>query len=642
MLLIIGINFSFGQSAPNSLKYQAVLRNSNGFPIQNSTYQFRVSIIADSASGTLCWQELHSKVTSQLGEVIIFIGTGSSTQQGIFPSFDLINWNIDSMFIKIELNNGSGIFMDHATYKFNSDFYSLFSSFTKSTIHDSLINITGVIVSQKSQGDHLIFNGQFWENQNIFFSDSVQFSFGSASTIHCDTSLFTSGLLILPDSVIFSNFSDSSSNSFTSNFTTQSANSFLSDTADFAISFLQQNWNLSGNFLGPGQFLGTTNSQHFKLLTNATDRLLFNGSSGNLSFASNLDSASFSANLIDGFLYSGIGGTYNSPPSSSLFCFFPSKSSLRIGLANGNQFDSINIKNYSSAIGENVTAGEYGFSVGHEISSAGENAIVFGKNSFINITGTASGGTCLSVGDSNIVSSGGRSILLGRNLNTNSLATHVLGWKSSATSSVSLAMGTNCSASSGYSFVLGVNASSSNRTGTFVFSGSSPNVFSSALNNSFNVRAQGGVFLWSDSLQTLGVALLPGSGSWSSVSDMKKKKAIKKLDYESVLLKFKKIEVKYWTYKDQSNSIKHMGVLAQDFHKIFRVGEDSETISVVDADGVVAAGIKGLINRIDNLNFISSSTSEINLIYETLTEDFKKQSDKLQVLESEINNIKDK
>ena len=49
-----------------------------------------------------------------------------------------------------------------------------------------------------------------------------------------------------------------------------------------------------------------------------------------------------------------------------------------------------------------------------------------------------------------------------------------------------------------------------------------------------------------------------------------------------------------WNYKAQVASTRHIGPMAQDFAKAFKVGEDERRISTVDADGVALA--RDLIN----------------------------------------------
>ena len=46
-----------------------------------------------------------------------------------------------------------------------------------------------------------------------------------------------------------------------------------------------------------------------------------------------------------------------------------------------------------------------------------------------------------------------------------------------------------------------------------------------------------------------------------------------------------------WQYKGQDR--RHIGPMAQDFHKAINLGDDDKTIAAIDADGVALAAIKG-------------------------------------------------
>ena len=45
-----------------------------------------------------------------------------------------------------------------------------------------------------------------------------------------------------------------------------------------------------------------------------------------------------------------------------------------------------------------------------------------------------------------------------------------------------------------------------------------------------------------------------------------------------------------WQYRGEAR--RHIGPMAQDFHKAFNLGDDDKTIATIDADGVALAAIK--------------------------------------------------
>ncbi len=138
--------------------------------------------------------------------------------------------------------------------------------------------------------------------------------------------------------------------------------------------------------------------------------------------------------------------------------------------------------------------------------------------------------------------------------------------------------------------------------GAFVWAdatgGNSAPVFPSVADNEFAARATGGVrFVTAvdgSGNPTAGVSLASGGGSWSSISDRNAKANFAPVDGRKVLMQLAAIPIETWNYKTQQPSIRHMGPMAQDFHDVFKVGEDDKHITTIDADGVTMAAIQGL------------------------------------------------
>lgn len=53
-------------------------------------------------------------------------------------------------------------------------------------------------------------------------------------------------------------------------------------------------------------------------------------------------------------------------------------------------------------------------------------------------------------------------------------------------------------------------------------------------------------------------------------------------------------DVSEWNYISRDDEIRHVGPMAQDFYRLFGVGEDDKHITGIDADGVALAAIKDL------------------------------------------------
>jgi hypothetical protein len=122
--------------------------------------------------------------------------------------------------------------------------------------------------------------------------------------------------------------------------------------------------------------------------------------------------------------------------------------------------------------------------------------------------------------------------------------------------------------------------------------------FPSASENEFAVRATGGIrFITSvneNGESISGVHLPAGSGSWATLSDQSAKSGFKSVNQNEILSLVVNLPITTWYYRSQNESIEHIGPSAQDFYAAFGFGEDGQTISMVDADGVSFAAIQGL------------------------------------------------
>ena len=83
------------------------------------------------------------------------------------------------------------------------------------------------------------------------------------------------------------------------------------------------------------------------------------------------------------------------------------------------------------------------------------------------------------------------------------------------------------------------------------------------------------------------------AASFNIGSDRAVKTAIASINPRSVLSKVLSMPITSWAYKTDSNT-RHIGPMAQDFHKAFGLGGSNKSIATVDADGVALAAIQGL------------------------------------------------
>lgn len=152
--------------------------------------------------------------------------------------------------------------------------------------------------------------------------------------------------------------------------------------------------------------------------------------------------------------------------------------------------------------------------------------------------------------------------------------------------------------------------------GSFVWSGVGNVDTTSETEWSFTVRAPSGVrfITTTNPANHLGVRIVSGGSSWSSLSDSNAKTEVKPVDPRAVLAKLHHLPVTEWEYKADPHR-RYFGPMAQDFHAAFGLGRDNKTISTLDADGVLFLSVKGLVEELKDrdarIERLESELSEI-------------------------------
>ena len=86
-------------------------------------------------------------------------------------------------------------------------------------------------------------------------------------------------------------------------------------------------------------------------------------------------------------------------------------------------------------------------------------------------------------------------------------------------------------------------------------------------------------------------------GNVSLGSSRALKTAFEPVSPSDILAKLADLPVASWCYKTEDESTRHIGPFAEDFQRLFGLG-DGKTISIVDAQGVAFAAIQGLEQRL--------------------------------------------
>ena len=141
------------------------------------------------------------------------------------------------------------------------------------------------------------------------------------------------------------------------------------------------------------------------------------------------------------------------------------------------------------------------------------------------------------------------------------------------------------------------------------------------------------------------------SGVLTQNSDVNAKQDIVGVHHNEVLEKVVSLPISEWSYKD-SPGARHMGPMAQDFHKLFALGDNNKGITSIDTGGVALAAIQGLYaqsqRRAEKLEQVEAENAALRAeitqhdermlqLELALSELLRDSSDKLEVVANSVN-----
>lgn len=97
-------------------------------------------------------------------------------------------------------------------------------------------------------------------------------------------------------------------------------------------------------------------------------------------------------------------------------------------------------------------------------------------------------------------------------------------------------------------------------------------------------------------------AYLTLGGTWTNASDSNKKENFTTPNGTDILNKIMLLPVLRWNYRGEAQYIQHIGPMAQDFYRIFNVGNDSLSISTIDPAGIALIGVQTLNRKLEAEN----------------------------------------
>ncbi len=115
-------------------------------------------------------------------------------------------------------------------------------------------------------------------------------------------------------------------------------------------------------------------------------------------------------------------------------------------------------------------------------------------------------------------------------------------------------------------------------------------------------------------------AYLSYGGTWTNNSDRNRKTDIEPIDGANILDKIARLDISQWRYLDESDNVRHVGPMAQDFYSAFRLGYDDKSITTIDAAGVALAAIKELNRKTAVIDSLSERVARLEDLVTKLTE----------------------
>jgi hypothetical protein len=281
--------------------------------------------------------------------------------------------------------------------------------------------------------------------------------------------------------------------------------------------------------------------------------------------ASHAGQSLFRVNVDGGAVFGGAWG--GGSPSGSIpregagtrLMWHPHKAALRAGVISGTQWDDANV-------------GEFSVAIGRDVRASGDGGVAFGLRS------VAAGSSTFAAGEDN-TASGAASVALGYHAHTNARqGSFVFADRSTVDT---LRAGVNHSANWRVSGGFRVFTSSNLSTGVTFQSGASVSNWGQA----------------SAVISTSTGAYLSTGGVWVNASDVNRKHQFEELSGEDVVQRLRGVPIRTWSYRDDGEHVRHLGPTAQEFHAAFGFGQDSVSISTIDASGVALLGVQALDAR---------------------------------------------
>jgi uncharacterized protein (TIGR02145 family) len=128
LILFLFLAPTLYSQAPQSIPYQAVVRNTDGSMMAEAAMTITFKIHDNTATGTVVYEENHTATTNAQGLISLNVGNGVV----VSGTFSGINWGSGSKFLHVLMNAGSGV-VDLGTQQMMSVPYALYAEKANTT-----------------------------------------------------------------------------------------------------------------------------------------------------------------------------------------------------------------------------------------------------------------------------------------------------------------------------------------------------------------------------------------------------------------------------------------------------------------------------------------------------------------------------
>jgi hypothetical protein len=154
LIILLLMTLCSNSQTPQSMSYQAVVRDNNNNLITEQTVGMQISILQGSTAGTAVYVETHTTNSNSNGLVTLIIGTGNTNN-----NFESIDWSSGPYFIKTDTDlEGGSNYTITATSQLLSVPYAL---------HANTAQNVAALPSGEQQGELLIWSGVEWNTLPI-------------------------------------------------------------------------------------------------------------------------------------------------------------------------------------------------------------------------------------------------------------------------------------------------------------------------------------------------------------------------------------------------------------------------------------------------------------------------------------------